>query len=248
MSRIVVGIPCFGDVPVEVYEDHCRMFAYFNRRYPEHDFYFALKTKSEQFRARNAIIRSALAVNADYVLMIDDDMIFDYNETVNADCGKVESYEFLRKLIAHDVDLVGVLYVTRGGLYEPVALNKAGDLYQKIDWGDINYDGLTPVDSIGGGVMLMKTSLFDKINLPVFEPELKYGTDIQLCRKAQDVGVQPYLDASIQVGHLSRNRQIVTPKNHGDFVKDRILSQSVEYTPRVKDTLSDDMLRGFNKI
>ena len=248
MARIVIGMPCFGDVPSEIYEDHARMYAYFGKNYIDHDFYLAIKTKSEQFRARNAIVRSAFEVNADYVLMIDDDMVFDYNDTINADCGKVEAYEFLNKLIAHNVDLVGALYVTRGGYYEPVALKKSGKSYQKINWGDLSREGLTPVDSVGGGVMLMKVSMLRKMEMPIFEPELQWGTDIQLCRKAQELGIQPYIDANVQVGHLSRNRSIVTPKNYASFVADKIMSRSREFTPEVIDTMSENMLTKFNRM
>ena len=247
--RILVGIPCFGDVPNEVYEDHARFFYYLGRRYPEYDFYLAIKTKSEQFRARNAIIRAALGVGARYTLMIDDDMVFEYNETFNLECGEVDSYEFLRKMIAHDKEIVGAVYVTRGGAYEPVILMKEGPSYRKIGWDEIE-DGLMPVDSIGGGLMLINNNIFRKggIELPVFEPELEWGTDIQLCRKAQEIGIQPYVDTTIHVGHLSRRREIVTTKNYRDFIEDTMLRRSREFTPIVRETLDVDDLVHFEKL
>lgn len=248
MARIVIGIPCFGDVPVEVYEDHTRLLYYLGRRYPEHEFFLGIKKKSEQFRARNAIIRSAFSVKADYVLMIDDDMIFEYNDAINAGCTQIDAYEFLHKMIEHDVDLLGILYVTRGGLYEPVALMEHGPSYRKVEWSEITYDGLMPVDSIGGGVMLMKVDMLRKMEMPIFDAEYQWGTDIQLCRKAKALGIQPYIDANIQVGHLSRDRAIVTPKNYGEYITDKILSRSKEFSPVVRETLTEKMLEKFTPL
>jgi len=249
MSRIMIGIPCYGDPAAEVYEDHMRMMYYFGRRYPEHTFFLGLKTKSEQFRARNNIIDAAVGMRCQYTLMIDDDMVFDVSDTYNIDCGQIDAYEFLNKMLAHQKGIVGALYVTRGGLYEPVCLKKYKGSYAKYRWDEIQ-PGLMPVDSVGGGIMLIDNGMFGKhgIKLPVFEPELQWGTDIQLCRKAQAIGVQPYVDTDIHVGHLSRSRQIITTKNCRDFQEEKLMSRSREFEATVKGTITEEELKEFDRL
>src|SRR5512135_812805 len=97
MSRIVIGIPCWDKVPPEVLDDYMRFAYYLGRRYTEHEFWLGIKTKSEQFRARNSIVEAAYQVNADYLLMMDDDHIIDIGSANYAS----EKYEFLRTLIGH---------------------------------------------------------------------------------------------------------------------------------------------------
>jgi hypothetical protein len=66
---IVIGVPCYGTVAPEILEDWMRFAFHCGRRMPDYDFHIAIKTKSEQFRARNAIVEAAVQVNADYLLM-----------------------------------------------------------------------------------------------------------------------------------------------------------------------------------
>jgi len=247
--KILIGIPCYGDPANQVYEDHIRLMYYLGRRYPEIDFYLAVKTKSEQFRARNAIISSSLSVGADYILMIDDDMIFDTHSTYNIECGKVAAYEFLHKMLAHKKEIVGAMYVTRGGAYEPVMLKKHGWGYRKFTWDEVG-DGLIPVDSVGGGAMLIDTILFRKggIKFPVFEPELQWGTDIQLCRKAQELGYQPYVDTTIHLGHLSRERQVATMANSRQLNMDRLSGGTREFAPVIQEAITEKDLENFDKL
>ncbi len=249
MSRIMIGIPCYGDPATEVYEDHMRMMYYFGRRYPEHTFFLGLKTKSEQFRARNNIIAAALGMKCQYTLMIDDDMIFDTSDTYNIDCKEIAAYEFLNKMLSHQKGIVGGLYVTRGGLYEPVALKKHKGSYRKYRWDEIE-PGLMPVDSVGGGIMLIDNGMFGAhgIKMPVFEMELQWGTDIQLCRKAQEIGVQPYIDTDIHVGHLARNRQIITTKNCRDFQEEKLLSRSREFEAVAGEAITEEELLTYDRI
>ena len=50
---------------------------------PDYDFELGIKTKSEQFRARNAIVEGAIGRGCDWILMIDDDMIINIEQKLN---------------------------------------------------------------------------------------------------------------------------------------------------------------------
>jgi hypothetical protein len=107
---ITIGIPCYSSVPPEVLQDYMRFMYYLGRRYQEYDFALAIKTKSEQFRARNAIVEAAYQIDSDYLLMLDDDHIIDTDDNWLPSA----KYEFLRKLIEHDKDWRFVLSPGRG--------------------------------------------------------------------------------------------------------------------------------------
>jgi hypothetical protein len=215
MARIMVGIPCYDKVAPEVLEDYMRFAFYLGRRYQEHEFVLGIKTKSEQFRARNSIVEGAYQLGIDYLLMIDDDHIIDW-EGVNYATAK---YEFLRKLIGHMEDdtklgLVGALYYHRGGGCKPVLLRKNpdGPGYTYLTDDEIT-GGLQEVDVQGGGCMLIRMRALDFVGAPWFEAEIENGTDFQICQKMQKAGFKVACDTSAEIGHVSAERRVITSKN-----------------------------------
>jgi SAM-dependent methyltransferase len=212
-SSVFVGIPCYSNPAPEVLEDYMRFAYYLGRRYQDYDFFLGIKTKSEQFRARNAIVEGAYQIGADYILMMDDDHIID---TANENAPSVK-YDFLRKLLNHleendDIGLVGALYYHRGGECRPVLMKEKEGVYVYLRDDEIKR-GLQDVDVQGGGVMLIRSKVFDKIGVHPFEPEFEYGTDFQVCRKIKEAGWRICSDTSIEVGHLMNSRSIITGAN-----------------------------------
>jgi len=215
---IMIGIPCFDGVSAETLEDYMRFAYYLGRRYQEFEFCLAIKSKTEQFRARDAIVTEARKIQADYLLFLDDDHVID----IDGMMGPSAKYEFLRKMIAHDKDIIGGLYWQRGGTYNPVAMMQANGIkYRLLEPNELEY-GLQKVDVVGGGFMLIKMSLFDLIEQPFFEPEHTYSTDIQLCRKAKyEAGTSVWLDSSIEVGHVVKERDVLHSGTIKRFKKER---------------------------
>jgi len=214
-SRITIGIPCFQGVTFETLEDYMRFAFYLGRRYQEYEFMIAIKGKSEQFRARNSIVKQALQTDSDYILMLDDDHILDIHNTQSPS----EGYEFLRTLLEHmendpQMGICGALYVQRGGEQLPVVMNEGA-------WGP---HFLTPMeisgqlqkfDITGGGCMLIRKEIFNKVAEPWFAPEFEFGTDIQICKKAREAGYTVWCDTSLEIGHVKLERQIVMPTKIG---------------------------------
>jgi 2-polyprenyl-3-methyl-5-hydroxy-6-metoxy-1,4-benzoquinol methylase len=56
-------------------------------------------------------------------------------------------------------------------------------------------------------------SVFDKIPPPYFAPEFKWGTDVQICRRAAEAGFEVWADTSIELGHLRSKKEIITKRN-----------------------------------
>jgi len=224
-KKIAICIPCYDMVAPEVLYDYMRFAFHLGRRMADYDFLIIMKTKSEQYRARNSCVETALSVNADYLFFLDDDQIMDW-----ADFPTHESYGFLRRLIDHDKPIVGALYYHRGGEYSPVLMKKIQrdgkpDAYRFLKDNEIT-GTLQRVDVQGGGVMLIKSEVLMKIKPPYFEPEMqseemggnRYGTDIQLCRKAQDAGFDVWCDTAIVIGHLRNKREAITPLNRSTYL------------------------------
>lgn len=249
---IFIGIPCYGPVPPEVLEDYMRFAYYLGRRMPDFDFYLGIKAKTEQFRARNLMVEGALQVGAEFLFMLDDDHLINWM----VDAGPSIDYAFLQRLVDHDKDIVGGLYYQRTGECAPVAMKRIGETggYRFLRTDELT-GSLQEVDVAGGGCLLIKTRVLDKIAHPVFQPEFKYGTDIQVCRAAQEKGFKVYLDSSFELGHIREERTVVTSRNRQQFITDtlpgemkRSFVMSDVYDRLLADALEWTGYRDFDEI
>lgn len=237
-KRIFIGIPCYGDVAPEVLEDYMRFAFHLGRRLPQYDFVLGIRTKAEQFRARNQIVEGAQGERCDYVLMLDDDMIINPDVT----SGPTDAYGFVEKLLAHDKDIIGALYYLKGGACSPVLMAKSSDRGYRFLRDDEIVHGLQRVDVAGGGCLLIKMRVFDRLPMPFFGPEFEYGTDVQLCRAAAAKGLEVWADTSIELGHLKPTRSIVTSRNRHQFQVEDQTPGEMKRT-FVSAALYDDLVR-----
>ena len=234
-KKITIGIPAYNGLAPESQLDYLRFAFYLGRFYPEYLFFIAMIPKLEQFRARNNIVEGAISIGSDYLLMLDDDMIIDTeNGTAPSD-----RYGFLRTLIGHmeanpRMGICGVLYWQRGGSYHPV-------LWKKGDDGNFYWlkeeeveNRLQPCAVVGGGCLLINCAIFARVPSPWFEKELEMGTDAQICRKTTEAGFEVWADTSIELGHVSLHREIVTGRNR---------HKGLEETQRFTSRASEDWER-----
>jgi len=212
--KIMIGIPCYQGVSSETLEDYMRLAYYCGRRLPDHEFFLGVKSKSEQFRARNAIVKGARQIGCDYLLFLDDDQVIDWEVTPEPN----SRYGMVEKFIKHMDDdeklgIVGAVYYHRGAQCRPVLMKEGrdGGYYWLRD--DEIKGELQEVGVQGGGCMFIRMSIFDKIQEPYFVPEVDLGTDIQVCKKAVEAGFKVCCDTSIQIGHVMSKREVVTPQN-----------------------------------
>lgn len=146
--------------------------------------------------ARNSIVDLAIENNCTHIMFLDTDMTFPANT--------------IEKLINHDKDIVGGLYFERYHPYKPAVFWKDTDGDYALK--DIPQNKLVECDAIGTGCLLIKTSVFEKLEKPYFEYRLgKYGTfndnkffseDIVFCETCKSKGMTIYCDTSIKCGHL----------------------------------------------
>lgn len=152
---------------------------------------------------RNYIAYQAINNKSDYLLMIDDDMIF--NEDL-LDC-----------LMENEKDICGVAYHSRGstdkikivpsGIMSIVETDKGKYINLETET-DPKYKDTFECYATGTGVILIKTEIFRKIPTPWFEftyfenGKCKEGEDWNFCFKAKEAGYKIYCDPKPEIGHL----------------------------------------------
>ena len=220
--RIMIGIPCYSSVSPETLEDYMR-FAYYLGRNTEHEYFLGIRTKQEQYRARNEIVEQAITLDCDYLLFLDDDHVINWEDSFqpNSRYGFVD--KFINYLQDEKTGIVGGLYYHRGGDCRPVLMKegKDGGYYYMRD--DELKPGLMEVAVQGGGFFMIDMNIITRVPSPWFEAESKagLGTDIQICQKVREAGFKVCCDTNTVVGHVMTKRQTVTPKN-----RHRIISEN----------------------
>lgn len=135
---------------------------------------------------RTDIARTALEWGADWLLYIDADMTFPANG--------------LERLLAHGLDVVGCNYVRRSA----VGFTGFGD-GQELQPGT----GVAPVESLGLGLCLIRTTVFDRIAKPWFHEQwlderTRMGEDVYFFHRLAQAGIAVHVDHDLseEVGHI----------------------------------------------
>lgn len=166
----------------------------------EHDFHVLIAEQGyTTAENRNYCVVQALKNNSDYLLFIDDDMTF--------------PPETLNQLLSHGKDIVGVASNSRVlpksptvGLMDKDGNYKHPDKYPS--WEMKIPDELFKCFFVGGGVLLIKMSIFSVINKPWFKFEsnddgkIIRGEDGWFCDKARTHGFDVWCDPKIEIGHI----------------------------------------------
>ena len=167
-----------------------------NNAYGEYEFHCICPSEGYTIAEnRNYIANQALQYGSDYLLMVDDDMVFDS--------------DLLDRLIANDKDICGVAYTPRT---ENAVSTKYLDAThcQVLDEheNDPENQQVRECYATGTGIILIKTSVFRRMTQPFFMFEyydngcVKTGEDWWFCIKAKEFGIQTWFDPTVRVGHL----------------------------------------------
>jgi hypothetical protein len=204
--KVVVGFPLKGHTPPMSYHDRMLMMMHLGDRQAA-DFYekkdpryvFSLACVGEILvpYAREVICQTALDMDADYVLMIDDDML----------CMPDLFYQ----LVKNDKDICAALAFTRNADHKAVAYQviegkdpgTGNHFYQNVYVLNYPRNTLFECDAVGFGAVLIKTELLKKIPKPWFMGLVGTGEDITFCYKAKKAGFQVWMDSRLKLGHLS---------------------------------------------
>jgi len=217
VKRVLVGIALKGHTPPESYHDRLLM-AYFmggeeiRTKYekvsPHYEFIWVSVGEIFIPFAREMFADQALKYKADYLFMVDDDMM----------CPP----ELFFKLVKHDVDIVAPLAFTRNPPHRSV-------MFQVIEGYDeathrpyyvnkpvINYprEKLVECDAVGFGAVLIKAEVLKKLGKPLFMGTMGSGEDVHFCVSAKKAGFRVFMDTSVKLGHLSH--PVVVTEEYSD--------------------------------
>lgn len=152
------------------------------------------------YDSRNRLTEYAIAIEADYILWLDSDMVF-----------APDTLERMMKVLDEhdDIDIVSGLYCRRATPFTPVVFDKLElDENGNVVFEDMKEipDGITEIAGCGFGGVLMKTDcIFNMANEHKgawFTPMNNAGEDCAFCIRAREYGFKIALDPSIEFGHM----------------------------------------------
>lgn len=136
---------------------------------------------------RQNLAQAALDINADYILWLDSDIV----------CPSTTAL----RLLNHNEPIVCGNYVRRQVPHKGVAYRTIGDWENPLPF-EVQ-DNLVPIEGIGMGCMLMKTSILKEIEKPYFDFTWTpisndwLGEDIYFCQKITNAGYTIKVDTML---------------------------------------------------
>lgn len=142
---------------------------------------------------RNLLCEEALRIGADYLLMVDSDVVLPPTA--------------LRDLLDPPAEIVSGLVRIKGlrhkGEYTAVCKGQVL-LYDAVP------EGRSPIDWCGGACMMIKTSILKDIPKPWFEfheePGSAVSEDVWFCMQARKAGIPIYADKRVACGHIIKEQ------------------------------------------
>lgn len=199
MIKVVLAIPNEGHTHVEAYANRLENWFHLGKLQMRGKFEFHFVTLGRIFTplAREEAAKLTCELGADYLYMVDDDMICP-NDT-------------FERLYAHDVDLVAPLAFTRNYPHKAVIydISEGWDPVSRSHY-FVNHhvesyakDKLIECDAVGFGAALIKRSVLEGVPAPRFMSTCGTGEDIYFCHQARKAGFRVFMDTATKLGHLS---------------------------------------------
>lgn len=198
--KITIGIPTNRGVKAKTVQSLLDMIV--KNASDRYDYYsFHIVTATEGYTIaenRNYLAIQAQKNGSDYLFMVDDDMVF--------------PPETLETLVKHDKDIIGVASNSRMlPLSHTVGLmNENGEYVSRESikpWNKLPKE-LFKCYSVGTGVILIKMSVFERIEKPYFafdvldSGKVATGEDGWFCKQAHKATIDIWCDPTIQIGHI----------------------------------------------
>lgn len=127
------------------------------------------------------LCQKAIDAKCDYILFMDDDMRVPMGT--------------LMMFLKHQVDIIGANCARREWPPAPTAKGFDNNLVYTRE----KSTGLEKVKSVGTGIMMIHTSVFNKIEKPWFceDPVARIGEDVFFCNQARKAGYDIFIDHDV---------------------------------------------------
>lgn len=189
--KILIAVPCMDQVPAPF----CQSLAMLRK---VGDCVLSMQMGSLIYTSRNTLATRAIQTEADYVLWLDSDMVFEPDLLER----------LMKTLTENDLDIVTGLYFRRVQPYSPVLfkdLTLIRDTF--FEWSEFKEvpSDLFEIAGCGFGCVLMKTDVFFDVQSKfgnMFAPIGNTGEDLAFCWRARECGYKVWCDPSIICGHV----------------------------------------------
>jgi len=185
--KIVVGVPCRDEVHTSFTYDLTMAILTHNRNHPDDEIILSMKRGTLIADQRHELAKKAILEEADYLLMLDSDMRF--------------PHDIIEQMVARDKEIVAACSSTRKF---PAKTNAFRSIRPSLHlWIDEDSTGLHEVAAVGTAIMLIKTEVFFRMDLPFFEIvwddyfQHFMGEDVYFCAKARQAGYQVWVDQDL---------------------------------------------------
>lgn len=165
--------------------------------------------------ARNLIVtdgkelsKRLYGAEPDYFLFVDSDSVIGVPDPRGLG-GVTPHPEYLDDLIVRNVDIISGNYCKKGDTVAQIPVFGPGDAeYNTIQTRPEN--GLQEVGWFGGGYLLVRGEIFEKIPAPWFQVSgdgmktggaRRVGEDVYFAKKLREYGYKLYVDLNVKIGH-----------------------------------------------
>lgn len=194
-KKILIAVPCMDNLPSRFAQSLSMM----NR---VGSCAVAFQIGSLVYNSREELAKQAIKMEADYMLWLDSDMVFES--------------DVLERLMARmeenpEIDFISGLYFRRVPPFSPVLFKKI-EFHHGVscEWEEFDQipEDVFEVGGVGFGCVLMKTEIiFDILGKhgQMFTPIGGTGEDLAFCWRARDCGYKLYVDPTIPLGHIGNH-------------------------------------------
>lgn len=200
--RLLVGIPSGESWKVGMATSLICMLTEFHNKMPgyaEQSLAVSCRESSMVWKARQELAEKALEMDATHLLFVDTDQTF--------------PSDLVHRLASWDKDVVACNVATKNIPPGPTARLRSatkpdGEPYPCLE-GSV---GLKRVWRVGTGVMLIRTSIFERIPLPWFNVRWDsiqgkhVGEDWWFCERLEEASIPIYIDRGLswEIGHIGK--------------------------------------------
>lgn len=189
--KVFVAIPSLDTVPALF----CQSLALLQRA---GDTIVGFQVGSLVYNARNELARQAIKSEADWVLWLDSDMVFEP--------------DLLKKMLKvceeNDIDFLTGLCFRRKPPYTPCLFDRLDKMEHGASYTTIMSvpEGRFKVGGCGFAGVLMSTdvllSVAARFGGRMFDPLEGFGEDVSFCWRARQCGYEIWCDSDIELGHI----------------------------------------------
>lgn len=226
--KVAIGVPNEAYILPEAYENHI-VHAYHigrveaqmqnEKRNPRYEFYRYSTGRLLTPMARERLLTTALDNKMDYILMMDNDMLYpiDFVENLLKDMEEHPEIDILAPLaFMRNTPHSAVMYTTLEGydkvLHKPYFYNEIVKNYPR--------NKLVECDAVGFGAVLINTRILKKMREPFCFSTTGSGEDIYFCIKAKnEAKARIFMDTRIKLGHMGKNI-VIDEEYHDKFNKE----------------------------